>query len=320
MNIKKIGILTSGGDAPGMNAIIHSVVKTAIKNNVSVAGIYRGYNGLIHGNVKDLSLQSVTNIVQRGGTILYSARCLEFKTKEGLEKSKKTCIENGIEALVVVGGDGTFKGAYDLYQMGIPCVGIPGTIDNDISCTEYTVGYDTAVNTAVQMVDRLCDTTTSHDRCSVVEVMGRYSGYIALYVGISCGASYIITREVGFDEKDLILTMKNSIKNGKKHFIIIVSECLLDVFELAKKIESQTGVESRATVLGHVQRGGNPTVKDRVAGSRLGSKAVELLLSSQYGRVVALKNDEVVSYEIPKALEMEKKFPYDLYDIAKGLY
>ncbi len=320
MKIKKIGILTSGGDAPGMNAIIYSAVKTAIKHNISVAGIYRGYNGLIHGDVKELNLQSVTNIMQRGGTILYSARCLEFKTKEGLERSKKTCMENGIDALIVVGGDGTFKGAYDLYQMGIPCVGIPGTIDNDISCTEYTVGYDTAVNTAVDMVDRLCDTTTSHDRCSVVEVMGRNSGYIALYVGISCGASYIITREVGFDEEKLISTMKNSLKNGKKHFIIIVAEGNLDVFELAKQIESKTGVESRATVLGHVQRGGNPTVKDRVTGSRLGNKAVELLLSSQYGRVIGLKDNDIVSYEIPKALEMKKEFPNDLYDMAKELY
>ena len=320
MDIKKIGILTSGGDAPGMNAIIYSVVKNAKKNNIDVIGIYRGYNGLIHGNLTPLSLMDVNNIVQRGGTILYSDRCLEFKTEKGLEKAKKTCSEQGIDALIVVGGDGTFRGAYDLFKLGVPCVGLPGTIDNDISCTEYTLGYDTAVNTAVEMVDKLCDTVTSHDRCSVVEVMGRRSGYIALYVGMSCGASYIVTREVEFNEEYLFSKMKEELSYGKKSFIIVVAEGLLDVFELAKKIEKETGVESRATVLGHVQRGGSPTVKDRVIGTRFGARAVELLVSGKYGMVIGLKDNKLVEYEIPKGLEIKKEFPKDLYEVAKGLF
>ncbi len=320
MKIKKIGILTSGGDAPGMNAIIYSVVKSAKQNDVDVLGIYRGYNGLINGNAKLLNLDDVNNIIQRGGTILFSDRCLEFKTKEGLEKAKKTCLEKGIDALIVVGGDGTFRGAYDLFQLGVPCVGLPGTIDNDISCTEYTLGYDTAVNTAIEMVDRLCDTSTSHDRCSVVEVMGRRSGYIALYVGMSCGASYIVTREVEFDEEDLFMKMKEELAHGKKSFVIVVAEGILDVFELAKRIEKRTGVESRATVLGHVQRGGSPTVKDRVVGTRFGVRAVELLLSGKYGKVIGLKDNRLVEYEIPDGLKIKKDFPKDLYEVARGLF
>ena len=320
MNIKKIGILTSGGDAPGMNAIIYSVVKTAAKKNVEVVGIYRGYNGLINGKVKNLKLEDVDNIERRGGTILFSDRCLEFKTEEGLKKAKKTCEEFGIDALVVVGGDGTFQGAYDLFKIGVPCVGLPGTIDNDISCTEYTLGYDTAVNTAVEMVDRLCDTITSHYRCSVVEVMGRNSGYIALYVGLSCEACYIITKEVEFSEQDLFLKMKESIKKGKKSFVVVVAESILDVNLLAKKIQENVGVESRATVLGHVQRGGNPTVKDRVVGTRFGAKAVELLLSGEFGKVVGLKDNELVVYDIPHALKMSKTFPKKLFDLAKNLF
>lgn len=320
MNIKKIGILTSGGDAPGMNAIIYSVVKTAAKKNVEVVGIYRGYNGLINGKVKTLKLEDVDNIERRGGTILFSDRCLEFKTEEGIKKAKKTCEEIGIDALIVVGGDGTFKGAYDLFNIGVPCVGLPGTIDNDIACTEYTLGYDTAVNTAVEMVDKLCDTITSHDRCSVVEVMGRNSGYIALYVGLSCEAAYIITKEMEFSEQDLFFKMKESVKRGKKSFVVVVAEGILNVVELAEKIQKTVGVESRATILGHVQRGGNPTVKDRVIGTRFGAKAVELLFSGEFGKVVGVKDNELVVYDIPQGLKMSKTFPKQLYDIAKNLF
>ena len=320
MKIKKIGILTSGGDAPGMNAVIHSVVKSAIKNKLEVFGIYRGYNGLIHGDIKPLHLKDVENITQRGGTILYSARCLGFKTQEGLSSAKKTCVEKGIDALIVVGGDGSFRGAYTLYKEGVPCVGLPGTIDNDISCTDYTIGFDTAVNTAISMVDKLNDTVTSHDRCSVVEVMGRNSGYIALNVGISCAANYIVTREFGFDEKDLFKKMKEAKEKGINHFIIIVAEGILDVSKLAEKIEKEVGVESRATVLGHVQRGGSPTMKDRVIGARFGVKAVELLLSGEYGKIVGIKGDELIAYDIPNGLEMKKSLSKKLYEMAQGLY
>lgn len=320
MNIKKIGILTSGGDAPGMNAIVYSVVKSAYENNLDVVGVYRGYNGLINGDIRPLKLRNIKNIIKRGGTILYSARCLEFQTEEGFAKAKKNCIENGIDGLIVVGGDGTFKGASKLSKAGIPCIGLPGTIDNDISCTDYTLGFDTAVNTAVEMVDKLCDTMVSHDRCSVVEVMGRNSGYIALDVGISVGASYIVIHEVDFDRNDLFEKMMKAKEAGKKHFIIVVAEKILDVFELAKEIEEKVSVESRAIVLGHVQRGGSPTVKDRIVGVRFGEKAVELLLSGKVGRVVGLKGSEIVDYDILKGLELKKEFPKDKYYAARQLF
>ena len=320
MNIKKIGILTSGGDAPGMNAVVYSVVKTAYENNVDVVGIYRGYNGLINGDVRPLKLAKIKNIMKRGGTVLYSARCLEFKTEEGLKRAKKTCIDNEIDGLIVVGGDGSFKGASRLSKEGIPCIGLPGTIDNDIPCTDYTLGFDTAVNTAVEMVDKLCDTMASHDRCSVVEVMGRNSGYIALEVGLSVGASYIVVHEFNFDKKDLFEKMKKAKEAGKRHFIIVVAEKILDVFELAKEIEKNVLVESRAIVLGHVQRGGSPTAKDRIVGVQFGEKAVELLLAGKVGRVVGLRGSEIVDYDILKGLELKKEFPKDMYEVAKQLF
>ncbi len=320
MSIKKIGILTSGGDAPGMNAIIYSVVKSAVNKGIDVVGVCRGYNGLINGDVVPLNIDDVIDIVQKGGTILYSARCLEFKTDEGFAKAIKVCSENKIDGLIVVGGDGTFQGAYKLFKAGVPCIGIPGTIDNDISCTEYTIGFDTAVNTAISMVDRLCDTIASHDRCSVVEVMGRSSGYIALDVGVSCGANYIIIPEFKFNKEDLFSTMKNGLKKGIKHFIIVVAEGLLNVGELAKEIEKNVGVESRSTVLGHVQRGGSPTAKDRVCAIRFGIKAVELLLNGEHGKVIGLKDNELSVYDIPKGLEMKKKFPADLFKMMNEIY
>lgn len=320
MNIKRIGILTSGGDAPGMNAVIYSVVKNAFEHNLEVLGVYRGYNGLINGNLKPLNLDDVKDIIKRGGTILYSARCKEFQTGEGLQKAVKTCKDNKIDGLIVVGGDGSFKGANNLSKEGIPCIGIPGTIDNDIACTEYTLGFGTAVNTAIEMVDRLSDTMMSHDRCSVVEVMGRRSGYIALEVGVSVGASYIVLPEVEFNKKDLFLKMEKAIKNGKKHFIVVVAEGLMDVFELAKDIEKTTGVESRATVLGHVQRGGSPIAKDRIAGVQFGQRAVELLLDGKVKRVVGLKAEKIVDYDILEGLALDVKFPKDLYDVAKKMF
>lgn len=319
MNVKKIGVLTSGGDAPGMNATIHAVVKSAIAKNIEVVGIYRGYSGLIKGDVRSLTAKDVTDIIQRGGTILYSARCPEMKTSEGVKKAKEVCEANDIDGLIVIGGDGSFCGASVLSDAGIPCIGLPGTIDNDISCTDYTIGYDTALNTAVQMIDRLCDTTASHDRCSVVEVMGRHAGYIALNAGISCSASYIIIPEHPCNKQDLFNRIRTAMKRGKNHFIVMVAEGIGNVTELAKEIEQITGVESRATILGHVQRGGSPTVRDRVAGARLGYHAVNLLSKGIGNRVVGLNKDVVVDFDIKDALNMTKKFPENLYHMAGEL-
>ncbi|MDE5852609.1 MAG: 6-phosphofructokinase [Oscillospiraceae bacterium] len=319
MKIKKIGVLTSGGDAPGMNATIRATVKSAIAKGMDTVGVYRGYNGLIKGDIRPLGMRDTTNIVQRGGTMLYSARCPEFKTEDGLKKAKQMCDKHNIDGLVVIGGDGSFRGAADLSAMGVPCIGLPGTIDNDISCTDYTIGYDTALNTAVEMVDKLCDTTTSHDRCSVVEVMGRHAGYIALNAGISCGASYIILPEHKFEKKDLFNRIRKATKLGKNHFIIMVAEGIGNVTELAKEIEDVTGIESRATILGHVQRGGSPTVRDRVVGTRMGHYAIKLLSEGIGNRVVGLNRDVIVDYDIQEALSMTKEFPEDLYDIADEL-
>ena len=263
--MKKIGVLTSGGDAPGMNAAIRAVVRTAISKNMEVMGIYRGYNGLINGDIKPLNVRSVSDVIQHGGTMLYTARCKEFRFEEGLQKAKKTCLEQGIEGIVVIGGDGSFRGAADLSARGIPCVGIPGTIDNDISMSEYTIGYDTAMNTAMELVDKLRDTSQSHDRCSVVEVMGRHAGFIAVNTGIACGATCIVVPEVPWTIEAVCDKIKQTRETGKHHFIVVVSEGVGNSAEIAKQIEMHTGVESRATILGHVQRGGSPTIRDRVA-------------------------------------------------------
>lgn len=319
MEIKKIGVLTSGGDAPGMNAAIRAVVRTAVVYGLQVVGIERGYNGLINGELVELNARSVSDKIQFGGTMLHTARCPEFRFDEGLRKAKKTCFDNSIDGIVVIGGDGSFRGAADLSARGVPCVGIPGTIDNDIACTDYTIGYDTAMNTAVEMVDKLRDTTMSHDRCSVVEVMGRHAGYIALNAGIACGACYIIVPEYELDENDLMEKIRKASSNGKHHFIVMVAEGHGNVMELAKKIEERTGIESRATILGHVQRGGSPTVRDRVAASRMGHHAVRLLAEGIGNRVVGMQRGEVVDYDIQEALNMKKEFPHHLYEIAHDI-
>lgn len=317
--MKKIAILTSGGDAPGMNAVIRSVVRTAIARGMEVVGVERGYNGLINGDLIPMNARSVSDIIQRGGTMLCTARCAEFRYDEGVEKAKKTCIENGIEGLVVVGGDGSFRGAADLSAKGILAVGVPGTIDNDISMTEYTIGYDTAMNTVVEMVDKLRDTAQSHDRCSVVEVMGRNAGYIALNAGIAVGATYIITKEEPFTMNDVIQKILAGKKNGKHHFIVVVAEGIGNSEQIAKEIEQETGIESRATILGHVQRGGSPTLRDRVAASQLGHYAVELLEKGIGNRVVGFKDNQVVDYDIQEALKMKKQFEHKLYEIANEI-
>ncbi len=316
--MKTIAVLTSGGDAPGMNAAVRAVVRTACENGVKVYGVIRGYNGLINGDFIEMDLRSVSDIINRGGTILYSARSVEFATEEGMRRAIRTCQEWGIEGVVVIGGDGSFRGARDLSERGIPCVGIPGTIDNDIACCDYTIGYDTCLNTIMEMVDRLRDTAESHDRCSVIEVMGRRAGYLALNAGIACGATSILIPEIPFDiEKHVIERMKKTQKTDKKHFIILVAEgCEVDVNELAKEIQKKTGVESRATVLGHVQRGGYPTVKDRVMATRMGNYAVKLLISNIGNRVVAAQKEEVVDYDIFEALNMKKSIDLDLYNVA----
>lgn len=317
MSMKKIGVLTSGGDAPGMNAAVRAVARTALTSGMEVLGIHRGYHGLLHGDVFKMDLRSVSDIIHHGGTMLYTARSKEYNTPAGVQKAADMCHKLGIEGVVVIGGDGSFRGARDLTGAGIPCVCIPGTIDNDVSSSEYTVGFDTAMNTAVEMVDRLRDTTESHDRCSVVEVMGRRCGDLALQVGIAVGATVILVPEVPFDfQKDIIDRMQFTQKTGKKHFIIVVAEGVGGVTELAKKIEESTGIETRATVLGHVQRGGSPTLRDRVVASEMGYKAVKLLENGQSNRVVVVRGGKVVDLDITEALAMKRPFNKELYDIA----
>lgn len=314
--LKKIGVLTSGGDAPGMNAAVRAVTRAAIRMGMQVYGIRRGYNGLINGDVIEMNERSVSDIIQRGGTMLYTARCPEFRTEEGVNKAKDKCKELGLEGIVVIGGDGSFRGAADLSAKGILCVGLPGTIDNDISCTEYTIGYDTAMNTAMEMVDKLRDTAQSHDRCSVVEVMGRGAGFIAVNTGVACGATYVITSEVPYDLDVIAKKMLESRKTGKQHFIIIVSEGVGHSDEIARTLQEKTGIEARTTILGHVQRGGSPTVRDRVFASQMGYYAVNLLSQGIGNRVVGMQNNKIVDYDIQEALSMKKPFEEDLYHIA----
>ncbi len=319
--MKTIAVLTSGGDAPGMNAAIRAVVRTGCENGMRVLGVRRGYNGLMNGDMYEMNLRTVSDIIHRGGTMLYSARSPEFKTEEGLQKALDVCKANGIEGVVVIGGDGSFRGARDLSLHGVPTIGVPGTIDNDIACCDYTIGYDTAMNTVMDMVDRIRDTTESHDRCSVVEVMGRRAGYIALNSGIAIGATSILIPEVDFDiEKDVIERMKRTQKTDKKHFIIIVAEGVSEkiggVANLAKIIEEKTGVESRASVLGHVQRGGSPSLRDRLVASEMGNYAVHLLMKGASNRVVAMQKEEVMDFDIYEALNMKNTINLDLYRIA----
>lgn len=320
MSRDAIAVLTSGGDAPGMNAAVRAVVRSAINKGFKVLGIRRGYRGLLNKDYVELELRSVTNILSSGGTILYTARSLEFQKPEGIKKAAQNCIDLGVKGVVVIGGDGSFMGARALSEAGVPCVGIPGTIDNDIACSEYTVGFDTAMNTAMEMVDKIRDTSQSHDRCSVVEVMGRRCGDIALQTGISCGATAILVPEVEYDiERDVISRILETKKLGKQHFIIVVAEGVGGSVDLAKYIEKRTGIESRATILGHVQRGGSPTLRDRVVASQMGHKAVDILAEGKSKRVVAMKDGKIVDYDITEALDMKRVFDIDLYNIAKTI-
>lgn len=317
MCAKSIGVLTSGGDAPGMNAAVRAVVRAGLSYGMHVWGIERGYNGLLSEELVEMNLRSVSDIIHRGGTMLYTARSPEFNTQAGVEKAAENCRKNGIDGVVVVGGDGSFRGARDLTNAGVPCIGIPGTIDNDIASSEYTIGFDTAMNTAVEMVDRLRDTMESHDRCSVVEVMGRRCGDIALQTGIAVGATSILVPEVPYDfQKDIVDRMQLTQRTGKKHFIIIVAEGVGGVDKLAKEIEEKTGIETRATVLGHVQRGGSPTLRDRVVGSEMGAYAARLLHEEKSNRVVVMQGGKIVDLDITEALDMKRTFNKDLYDVA----
>ena len=320
MSKKKIAVLTSGGDAPGMNAAVRAVVRSAISKGMDIYGVYRGYNGLLNGDVEQMNLRSVSDIIGNGGTMLYTARSEEFKTLEGQKKAAKHCQDLGITGVVVIGGDGSFAGARALTNAGVNCIGIPGTIDNDIACSEYTIGFDTAMNTAIQMIDKIRDTAQSHDRCSIVEVMGRRCGDIALQVGIACGATAILVPEEKFNiEIDVIERIIDTQKTGKQHFIIIVAEGVGGVVDMAKYIEQRLGIETRATILGHVQRGGSPTLRDRVVASLMGHRAVELLDEGLGNRVVAMNKGKIVDYDITEALEMPRKFNKDLYKIAKTI-
>ena len=316
---KTIGVLTSGGDAPGMNAAVRAVTRAAIKKGFKVIGIRRGYNGLLHGDMVELNARSVSDIIQRGGTEIFTARCNEFKEWEYVLKAKEVCEESNMAGIVVIGGDGSFRGAADLSKAGIPCVGLPGTIDNDIQCSEYTIGYDTAMNTVMELVDKLRDTSHSHERCAVVEVMGRGAGHIALNTGIACGATYVLVPEVEYRFEDIVEKIKAGRSSGKEQFIIIVAEGVGGTEELAKRIQAETGIESRATILGHVQRGGSPTVRDRVVASEMGYYAVELLEKGIGNRVVGMKGGKVYDVDIQEALSMKKPFDERLYKICNEI-
>ncbi|MCD8398716.1 MAG: 6-phosphofructokinase [Lachnospiraceae bacterium] len=318
--VETIGVLTSGGDAPGMNPAIRAVVRKALSQGIRVKGIYQGYKGLLNEEIEELNARSVSDTISKGGTILYTARCSEFRTKEGQDEGAEICRKHGIDGLVVIGGDGSFKGAQQLAARGINTIGVPGTIDLDIACTDYTIGFDTAVNTAMDAIDKVRDTSTSHERCSIIEVMGRNAGYIALWCGIANGAEDILLPEqYDYDEQILINNIINNRKRGKKHHIIINAEGIGHSTSMARRIEAATGLETRATILGHLQRGGSPTCRDRVYGSMMGAMAADLLIAGKTNRVVAYKNGEYVDYDIDEALAMQKELPEYMVRVAKAM-
>lgn len=318
--METIAVLTSGGDAPGMNACIRGVVRTALAKGLKVKGIMRGYAGLLKEEIIDMDGHSVSDIIQRGGTILYTARCLEFKKPEVQQQAADILHKHGIDGLVVIGGDGSFAGARQLANLGINTIGLPGTIDLDIACTDYTIGFDTAVNTAMEAIDKVRDTSSSHERCSIIEVMGRNAGYIALWSGIATGAEDILLPErYDGDEQALINHIIELRKQGKKHHIIINAEGVGHSTSMAKRIEAATGIETRATIIGHIQRGGSPTCMDRVYASIFGAKAVDLLLEGKSKRVVGHRNGEFVDYDINEALAMKKDIDDYTYQVSKWL-
>ena len=318
--IKRIGVLTSGGDAPGMNAAIRGVVRTAIYNGIEVVGICNGYKGLIDKHFIDMDARIVGETLQKGGTILMTARCKEFVNPEVVARGVQNAKEIGLDGLVVIGGDGSFRGARDLTRAGLPSIGIPGTIDNDIDCSEYTIGYDTCLNTVIEAVDKLRDTSSSHHRCSVVEVMGRGAGYIAVEAGIACGAEVVLIPEIPYDlQTDVIDVIEAGKRRGKRHYIIIVAEGVGGSIELAKKVKEITGIDSRATILGHIQRGGSPSVRDRVVASQMGAYATELLIAGKANRIVCIRDGKLADVDIEEGLKMEKHISEDLIKLVKQL-
>ena len=318
--IKTIGVLTSGGDAPGMNAAIRAVVREAIVKGLKVKGVKRGYAGLLQEEIVDMEAKDVADIIERGGTILQTARCQEFTTEEGQRLGAEICKKHGIDGMVVIGGDGSFKGAQKLAALGVNTIGLPGTIDLDIACTEYTIGFDTAVNTAMEAIDKVRDTSTSHARCSIIEVMGRGAGYIALWCGIANGAEDILLPEkYDYDEQRLVNNIIEKRKHGKKHHIIVNAEGIGHSASMAKRIEAATGIETRATILGHMHRGGSPTAKDRVYASMMGALAVDLLCDGKSNRVVGYRHGDFVDFDIDEALAMQKSVSDYQYQIAKDL-
>lgn len=314
--MKKIAVLTSGGDAPGMNAAVRAVARSAIYNGCKVYGVNRGYRGLIDGDLFEMDLSSVGDIIHRGGTILKSARCLEFIEEEGRQKALNVLKVFGIDGLVVIGGDGSFKGAQKLSEMGFPAIGIPGTIDNDLAYTDYTIGFDTALNTVIDAITKIRDTSYSHERLSIIEVMGRHCGDIALYAGLAGGAEIIIIPEADYNEDDICKKLIQSKNRGKAHSIIMLAEGIGGSQELAERIKDKTGIESRATILGHIQRGGSPSAFDRIIASQMGAKSVELLMGGKSSRVVGIKNNSIIDMDIHEALDIERKLNKDIYKLV----
>ena len=318
--IKTIGVLTSGGDAPGMNAAIRAVVRKAINNGVQVKGIKKGYMGLLNEEIVDMNASSVSDIIQRGGTILGTARCKEFTTEEGQKLGADICRKHGIDGVVVIGGDGSYRGAQALSKQGINTIGIPGTIDLDISCTDYTIGFDTAVNTAMEAIDKVRDTSSSHERCSIIEVMGRNAGYIALWCGVANGAEDILLPEkYDFNEQMIINNIIANRKKGKTHHLIVNAEGIGHSTSMARRIEAATGIETRATNLGYMQRGGNPTCTDRYYASIMGAYAADIICEGKTNRVVAFKDGKFVDFDIDEALAMEKHLSEYEYEVARIL-
>lgn len=314
--IRRIGVLTSGGDAPGMNALIRSVVRSASANDISVLGIRRGYSGLINGDIIEMGARSVDGIIRKGGTMLYTARCKEMLTEEGLQKAADTCRYLGIDGLICCGGDGTFRGAQALSRKGVPCIGVPGTIDNDIGCSDYTIGFDTACNTAIECIDKLRDTMQSHERCSVVEVMGHRAGYLALYVGVAIGATAVLVPERSYDfEKHVAEKIRRARISGKTNFMIVVAEGAASGMAVGEQIKKELGLDPRVTILGHIQRGGSPTAKDRVTATRMGYEAVQLLAEGKTNRIVCAKGDRITNVDIDEGLAMTKTLNHEEFEV-----
>ena len=324
--VKRIGVLTSGGDAPGMNAAVRAVVRTATSRGIECVGIRRGWSGLINSDFVKMDSSSVSHIINKGGTLLYTARSKEFMQPEGREKAIATCKLLGLDAIVAIGGDGTFRGALALSRQiaesgqKLSVVGIPATIDNDIGCSHYTIGFDTACNTAIECIDKLRDTMQSHERCSVVEVMGRHAGYLALYVGISVGATAVLIPERPVDfEQDVVEKIRRARLAGTTHYMVVVAEGAGSAFEIAKRIQDEVGIDPRVTVLGHIQRGGSPTARDRETASRMGYEAVQVLLQDKGNRIVSSLDGRIVDLDMEEALAMTKRFEMDRYDVLEAL-